>query len=69
MGKLLMLIAVKESELPAVTFENPIPIATLSFDQLKIVFVTTEPLKGMLVSAPEQTTRSITGLILGIGFT
>ena len=68
-GILLILVAENERVLPAVEPESPIPIATLSFVQLKVVLATVEPLKGKLISVPEHTTRSATGLILGVGFT
>ena len=67
MGILLILADTNEIGVPKPDALHPMP--TLSFDQLKLVFATVEPINAILLATPAQTILSVIGLILGVGFT
>ena len=69
MGIFELLIAVKVIELPAVEPTKAIPILLLLFVQEKLVLLTTDPIKGKVMSVPEHTILSVMVLMEGVGFT
>ena len=69
MGIFELLVAVKVIELPAVEPTGAIPILLLSLVQEKLVLLTTDPIKGRVISEPEHTVLSEMGLMEGKGLT
>ena len=69
MGIFELLVAVNVIELPAIEPTAAIPILLLSLVQEKTVLLTTDPIKGSVMSEPEHTVLSVMVLIEGVGFT
>ena len=69
MGIFELLIAVKVIELPAVEPTKAIPILLLLLVHEKLVLLTTDPIKGRVMSEPEHTILSVMVLMEVVGFT
>ena len=69
MGIIELLVAVNVIELPAVEPTKAIPMLLLLFVQEKLVLLTTDPIKGKVMSVPEHTILSVMVLMEGVGFT
>jgi hypothetical protein len=69
MGIFELLVAVNVIELPAMEPTAAMPILLLSLVQEKTVLLTTDPIKGRVMSEPEHTVLSVMVLMEGVGFT
>ena len=69
MGITELLIAVNVIELPAVEPTKAIPMLLLLFVQEKLVLLTTDPIRGRVMSVLEHTVLSEMVLMEGVGFT